>query len=165
MNEDPRKALKGDPIDQTTNKHSTATNVGMAAGAVAGGILGSSFGPLGAVTGAILGAGTGAIAGLGITESLDPTADEQQYWEGRYKEEPYYESRHTFEDYGPAYRLGWKHYIPGKSFESSESDLIQIWAHEKESSTLSWDFARHAVKASWERMERKRSGSQSDPGG
>ena len=154
-------ALDGDPVSGTGEKHSTATNVGIAAGAVTGGVLGSALGPLGTVTGSILGAAAGGIAGLGIAESLDPTSEER-YWESHFRDEPYYESERSFEDYGPAYRMGWEHYVPGKSFESSETVLMDIWSQEKISSHFPWERARHAAKASWDRVERRN--RESGPG-
>jgi len=131
--------------------HPVAGGIGAIGGAVAGAALGSSLGPLGALTGAALGGTFGAIAGKGIAAGIDPEA-EDAYWQKQYRHEPYYESEYAFDDYGPAYRLGWQRYSPHESFESVEKAMSDEWAQGRGSSKLEWHHARDAAKAGWSRV-------------
>src|SRR5262249_4301904 len=73
-----RRDLNRDPIPEEPGSHPIGTGIGAVGGAVAG-----------------------AAAG----EAVNPTAEEA-FWRENYDKEPYYEQGRTFDDYGPAYRLG-----------------------------------------------------------
>lgn len=132
------------------DNHSAGTGIGFVAGTVAGAVMGSALGPLGAVTGAILGSGVGAVAGKGIAETLSPET-EQGYWQSRYRDEPYFENEHAFEDYAPAYTLGRERFAPDMSFEAAEKSMSEDWEHHKGASRLQWSHARLAAQAAWAR--------------
>lgn len=131
--------------------HALGESIGMGGGAIAGAVMGSSLGPLGAVTGAVLGGGFGAIAGRGIALGIEPET-EDAYWREHYHQEPYYDSSYAYEDYGPAYRLGWQLYSPHTSFEAAEKIMSAEWAKGRGSSKLEWHQARDAAKAGWSRV-------------
>lgn len=135
------------------NHHLLGTGVGAVGGAIAGAAVGSVVGPVGTVAGALAGGAFGAVAGAAYSLGVDP-AVETSYWHDRYKNEPYYKSEYAFEDYGPAYQLGWQLYSPHVSFETAEEIMSDEWAKDKGASKLEWDHAREAAKASWERMQR-----------
>ena len=99
-----------DPITGAPGSHPIGTGIGAAAGGVAGGIgagalAGSVGGPVGAAVGAVVGAVAGGLAGKGVAEAIDPTVEES-YWRANYASRPYVEKGASFDDYGPAYRLG-----------------------------------------------------------
>lgn len=131
--------------------HPVAGGIGAVGGALAGAALGSSLGPLGAATGAVLGGAFGAIAGKGIATGIDPEAEEA-YWQKHYQHESYYQSGYGYDDYGPAYQLGWRLYSPNQSFESAEKVMSDEWAQGRGSSKLQWHEARDAAKAGWSRV-------------
>ncbi|HEX7261649.1 MAG TPA: glycine zipper domain-containing protein [Luteolibacter sp.] len=142
-----------DAASYAAESHPLAGGIGAVGGGLTGAAIGSAIGPLGALTGAALGATFGAIVSKGIAEGIDPEA-EQAYWKKRYREEPYYENEYAFDDYGPAYRMGWQLFTPDMSFEAAEQIMSDEWEQGKGSSRLPWTHARNAAKASWERVEK-----------
>lgn len=147
--------LNLDPITDEPGAHPVGTGIGATGGAVAGAAAGAAGGPIGAALGGMVGAVVGGLAGKGAAESINPTAEEA-YWQDNYTREPYYESGRTFDDYGPAYRLG----LTGRSryegdFETHESKLAAEWEAAHQTSGLVWPQARHASRAAWERLDRR----------
>lgn len=75
------------------------------------------------------------------------------YWHDRYFLEPYYVSGRGYDQYRPAYCLGWRiarspeHASQG--FEEAEPMLQARWAMDSGSSLLQWSQVRDAVEASW----------------
>lgn len=83
---------------------------------------------------------------------------EAAYWREAYAGEPYRHPARTAGDYGPAYELGWVGYqLYGGPFEIAERVLANDWLVRKGVSTLSWEEARPAVRAAWQRAEYARS--------
>jgi hypothetical protein len=81
-------------------------------------------------------------------------AQEDAYWRSAYTSQPYYSPERTFDDYGPAYKLGYT----GRgryntSFDQAETGLSRDWESMKGTSRLSWQEARHASRAAWDRVE------------
>jgi uncharacterized protein (TIGR02271 family) len=151
-----------DPITKQPGSHPVGTGIGAAAGGVAGGAaagaaMGSAAGPVGTGIGIVAGAVVGGLAGKGIAEKIDPTA-EDAYWREQYKREPYYDSSFGYEDYQGAYRTGYEGYRrlggQGKSYEDAEPQLRQDYEREAGRSRLSWEKARPAVQAAWRRFDR-----------
>lgn len=134
-------------------KSTVGAEVGAVSGGIAGATLGGALGgPVGALTGAALGAAVGAFAGFGVAEGIDPEAEEE-YWQKQFRDEPYVDGESTFEDYGPAYRLGWQHYSPHDTFDTAEEKLSLIWSQDASTSQLDWAKAREAAKASWRKVQ------------
>ncbi|MES2661425.1 MAG: hypothetical protein V4689_22585 [Verrucomicrobiota bacterium] len=143
---------ESDEPNYAPESHTVGAEVGAVSGGIAGAALGTALGgPVGGVAGAALGAAVGAMAGVGIAEGIDPKV-EQEYWQKQYRNEPYFESEYTFEDYGPAYQLGWQHYSPHATFETAEERLSALWAQGRSKSQLDWGKAREAAKASWQKV-------------
>lgn len=145
--------LNRDPITDEPGAHPVGTGMGAAAGAVAGAAAGAIGGPIGAVAGGAVGAVVGGLAGKAAGEAVNPTAEEA-FWRSNYDKEPYYESGRTFDDYGPAYRLG----LTGRSrfedpWHSVEPKLANEWISARDRSTLDWDRARPASQAAWTRAD------------
>jgi uncharacterized protein (TIGR02284 family) len=88
---------------------------------------------------------------LGGRGSLYP-GSEADYWLECFMNEPYFESGKNFEDYGPAYELGWTGYHAyGGEFHTADRVLANDWAIQKGISTLDWAQARPACRAAWQR--------------
>lgn len=143
-----------DPMSGEPGAHPLGTGLGATIGAmVAGAAAGSVVGPAGTVIGMAIGATLGGLAGKGVAESIDPTA-EDAYWEREYRGRPYVETDASYDNYGPAYSYGVAAFgrSEGRSFELMEPELMQEWMAMRGRSDLSWDQARPAVKDAWQRM-------------
>lgn len=145
--------LNRDPITDEPGAHPVGTGVGAAAGAVAGAAAGSIGGPIGAAAGGVVGAVVGGLAGKAAGEAVNPTAEEA-FWRANYDKEPYYESGRSFDDYGPAYRLG----LTGRSryedpWQAVEPKLANEWITARDRSSLDWERARPASEAAWTRAD------------
>ncbi|MEJ8822797.1 PA2169 family four-helix-bundle protein [Variovorax humicola] len=143
-----------DPITGTPGAHPVGTGVGAAGGAVAGAAAGALAGPVGAAVGLVAGAVAGGLGGKAVGEHVNPTAEEA-YWRESYVKEPYYQSGLGYEDYGPAYELG---YVGrgtlGSDFDAVEPTLASRWEADRGRSQLDWPRARNATRAAWERADR-----------
>jgi hypothetical protein len=129
------------------------TAIGAGVGGVAGAVVGNNTG-LGTAGGAAIGAVAGGAAGNAAGAAVNP-AQEDAYWRGAYTGEPYYSPMMSYDDYAPAYRLGYTgrgRY--NRSFDEAENDLSRDWESTRGSSRLSWPEARHAARAAWHRVER-----------
>lgn len=84
-------------------------------------------------------------------------AREEAYWKDHYTNQPYYEPGTRYEDYLPAYRVGYENYLrcmgTGRSYEDVEPELEQQYNMRREDSRLSWNQARAAVRDAWMRAE------------
>jgi len=106
------------------------------------------------IAGAAIGAAVGAAAGKGVARAVNPAA-EDSYWRLAYVNTPYYIAGRTYDDYAPAYRLGyggWYRY--GGMYDDSEPRLANEWEAIKGTSRLTWAEAEHASRAAWDRVER-----------
>lgn len=145
--------MNRDPITDEPGAHPIGTGVGATGGAVAGAAAGAIGGPVGAAVGGVVGAVVGGLAGKAAAEAVNPTAEEA-FWRDNYDKEPYYEKGRTFDDYGPAYRLG----LSGRTryedpWTSVEPRLASEWDSTRGNSTLNWDRASHASRAAWQRVD------------
>lgn len=145
--------LNRDPLTGEIGTHPIGTGVGATGGALTGAAVGAIAGPIGAAVGAIAGAVAGGLAGKTAAEAVNPTAEES-HWRQQYEREPYYEQGTSFDDYGPAYRLG----VAGRASYSdddwtkAEPRLAREWETARGKSTLDWERARPASRAAWERV-------------
>lgn len=142
--------MNRDPITGAPGAHPVGTGVGAAGGAVAGAAAGAVAGPVGAVVGLV----AGGLGGKAVAESVNPTAEEA-YWRSSYDRESYYEPGRSYDDYAPAYALGWSsRAVREDSFDMLEPTLADEWATRRGNSTLDWPQARHASRAAWVRADR-----------
>ena len=99
---------------------------------------------------------------------LEPLADEPQdnvlrrysaqvedlYWSKNYWKEPYFRADYDYEDYAPAYCVGYSGCAQyGGCFEDAEKSLCANFVRIKGDSRLSWEEAREAIRAAWQRIE------------
>lgn len=143
-------------------EHPVATGVGAAAGGLAGGMAaaavtgaaaGTVGGPIGTGAGLVIGAVIGGMAGKAIAERADPTL-EDAHWSKAHRDEPYYSTDHSYDDYAPAYRVGYLGFTQyeGRSFEDAEQDLQSDYGKQRGKSRLAWDQAKPATRAAWDRV-------------
>lgn len=156
-----KRDMNRDPITDEPGAHPVGVGAGATGGAVTGAAVGAIGGPIGAAVGGVVGAVVGGLAGKAAAEAVNPTAEEA-FWKENYSKEPYYESGRTFDDYGPAYRLG----LSGRSryedpWTSVEPKLASEWETTRGSSSLDWDRASHASKAAWNRADTQYRGTGS----
>jgi uncharacterized protein (TIGR02284 family) len=145
--------LNRDPITDEPGAHPIGTGLGAAGGAVAGAAAGAIGGPVGAAVGGVVGAVVGGLAGKAAGEAVNPTAEEA-FWRDNYSKEPYYEAGRTFDDYGPAYRLG----LSGREryadpWTAVEPRLASEWDSTRGTSSLDWPMASPASQAAWKRAD------------
>ncbi len=105
---------------------------------------------------------TGEVVG-GLLDKAAAQADgpsaQEAYWRQRFSNEPYYLSGRPFEDYRPAYELGWSGPTrSGDDFDAVEPMLARNWERQRASSTLTWPQARPAARAAWLRAHSERAG-------
>jgi uncharacterized protein (TIGR02284 family) len=128
-------------------------------GAAAGAAAGAFGGPVGAAVGGVAGAVAGGLAGKAAAEAVNPTA-EDAYWRESYQREPYYQSGRSYDQYRPAYELGWSSIGRYEGdFDAFEPRLADDWRTRHGSSGMGWDEARPATRAAWERASTSSSSS------
>lgn len=170
------REMNRDPITGTPGAHPVGTGLGAASGAVAGAAMGIAGGPIGTAIGGVVGAVVGGLAGKGVGEAVNPTGEEltttervgsvqtpatldpveeDLYWQRAFITEPYYNSELSYDDYAPAYRVGFAHRQNNASlsWEEVEGGLQSDWERTKGASRLSWDDAYHPVRAAWFRAD------------
>jgi len=110
-------------------------------------------GPVGTIVGAAIGAVADGLAGKGIAQAIDPTAEEA-YWRENFSDRPYVKSNSKFDDYGPAYRHGVDSYgrSNGRSFDDAEPELKRDWERVRGNSNLTWEKAKDASRDAWKRV-------------
>lgn len=100
-------------------------------------------------------------AGLDNDVSSVDFVDAQQedaYWARHYWREGYYRPDCEYEDYAPAYCVGYVGYSQyGGSYSDAEPSLCANWERIKGASRLCLDDARLAIRAAWNRLERDES--------
>ncbi len=79
---------------------------------------------------------------------------EDAYWQSVYWAQPYYRSQLDYDDYAPAYCVGYIGYAQyGGRFEDAEKSLCANWVRIKGDSRLEIDEAMLAIRAAWEHAE------------
>ncbi|KFL37235.1 hypothetical protein [Arenimonas donghaensis] len=93
-------------------------------------------------------------------------SEQERYWRGQYEREPYFEKDYGYDDYGPAYKVGWdaRARAGNRSFEDAEADMRRSWEETKGKSRLAWEKAKGAAKAAWNRVERAMPGDADNDG-
>jgi len=82
--------------------------------------------------------------------AINPTAEEA-HWRQAFRDEPYYRPDLSFDDYSPAYRVGYTAPVRREgSFSELEHDLQDDWNRVKGRSRLTWAEARQATRAAWD---------------
>lgn len=148
----PGKDSNPDPITGEPGAHPIGTGVGAASAGAVGAAIGSVGGPVGVVAGAAIGAVAGGLAGKGVAESIDPT-NEDGFWQKNHGGQPY-AIHGSYERYSGAYRTGYEgaaRHGAEKDYSEVESDLKSAYEKSKAEGGVTWDRARHAARAAYER--------------
>ena len=86
---------------------------------------------------------------------FNPTAEEA-FWRGAYRTEPYYRAEFTYDDYGPAYRVGYTAPVRRHGeFDELEGALKDDFQRVRGRSRLRWEDAREATRAAWRRVTQR----------
>ncbi|HET8746296.1 MAG TPA: hypothetical protein VFM98_11875 [Ramlibacter sp.] len=89
-----------------------------------------------------------------IDGRVDP-AREDAHWQEVYWAEPYYRADFSYDDYAPAYCVGYIGYAQyGGCFEDAEKSLCANWLRIKGDSRLSIEEALQAIRAAWDHAGR-----------
>lgn len=133
-----------------TSERSGPGDAGRKAAGAAGRAVGAMAGAVGAAAGSVAGAASGAARKM--RQRVDATA-EDRYWAQQYRHEPYYDTALSYEDYAPAYRLGYGAYerYPGEDFDRIAGRLETDYERER-GGQLGWERARDAARAAWRRV-------------
>ena len=125
---------------------------GVAGGAAAGAAAGGLGGPAGAAIGAAVGAVAGAMGGKAIADRINPEV-EDDYWKTNYSSRSYVTTGSTYDDYRPAYRMGYERYpeYHGRTFDEVEPEFERDWGSRRGDSRLSWHEAKHATRDAFDR--------------
>jgi hypothetical protein len=84
--------------------------------------------------------------------TLDATR-EDSYWQAAYPGERYYSPSLDYEDWAPAYCVGYIGFAQyGGTFEDAEKSLWANWMRIKGDSRLTLEQARQAMRAAWDRL-------------
>lgn len=153
--------LNKDPITEEHGSHPVGAGIGAAGvGAAATAIGGAVGGPIGAVAGAAIGAVAGGLAGKGVAEKVDPTVEEA-YWKETYESRSYKKEGYGFDDYSPAYRVGYEGYAThspsGMTYQQAEPHLRSTYESTYGNSRLGWSDASPAAQDAWLRVSRNNS--------
>ena len=83
---------------------------------------------------------------------------EDGHWERAHRREPYFKPGLDYEDYAPAYCVGYIGQAQyGGRFEDAQTSLCANWLRIKGDSRLPLDDALQAIRAAWDRMAGTRS--------
>lgn len=142
-------------MEDVKKDHSIGAGTGAAAGAATGALIGSAAGPVGATIGGIIGGIAGAKAGDSLAEVVNPT-EFDAHWQREYKNTSYYKPEYEWEDYAPAYGVGYhaKGAYRDRTFDDVDNDLERAWEKTKGNSRLAWHEAKDAVRDGWHHVER-----------
>jgi hypothetical protein len=82
---------------------------------------------------------------------------EDAYWQRAFWQERYYRWDRDYEDYAPAYCVGYAGCAQyGGEFAHAQASLCANWERIRGDSRLSLDEALPAIRAAWDRMARRR---------
>ncbi|MEO6076024.1 MAG: hypothetical protein ABIP56_04385 [Dokdonella sp.] len=135
--------------------HNIGAGTGAAAGAATGAVVGAAGGPVGMVVGAVVGGIVGAKAGDSVAEAVNPTAY-NAHWKENYQNSSHYVAGSQWNDYEPAYKLGYDSHnkYRGRPYNEVENDIARSWEATKGNSSLAWNDAKNAVRDGWHHVER-----------
>ena len=85
-----------------------------------------------------------------VTASLEEAQAHDVYWARAYARENYFRAGLDYEDYAPAYCVGYVGCVQyGGSFDDAEKSLLANWIRIKGNSRLGLDEARTAIRNAW----------------
>ena len=150
-----------DPQSGAEGAHPIGVGLGASGGAAAGAAIGAAAGPVGVVVGAAAGGVIGGLVGKGAGEVVNPTL-EDAHWRAAYADEPYVRPDFIFDDYAPAYRIGYlgAAKADGRTFEDAVPQLREQYERVRGRSPLDWHAAQSAARAAWDRVAARGAAAQ-----
>lgn len=89
-------------------------------------------------------------------EALVDPREQDIYWEAAHAREQYFRADLGYEDYAPAYCVGYIGYAQYRgSYDDAEKSLLANWLRIKGDSRLTLDDARLAIRAAWDRVAQR----------
>ena len=108
--------------------------------------------------GAAVGGFAGGLAGKGVAEAIDPTA-EDAHWAVHYTATPYVKPGTDYKTYqAPIATVSSSRKHPGRSFDEAEPELKRTWDQYRGNSSQTWEEAKAASRDAWHRLERAHPG-------
>jgi hypothetical protein len=96
--------------------------------------------------------GDDTVRGQRLDDKVNP-GREDSFWREAFRGERYFTPGLDYEDYAPAYCVGYIGYAQyGGCFGDAEKSLSANWERIKGDSRLVWDDAVLAMRAAWDRM-------------
>ena len=81
---------------------------------------------------------------------------EDLYWAGNYWREPYFRADYDYEDYAPAYCVGYSGCAQyGGAFEDATPSLQANFVRIKGDSRLTWEEAIEPIRSAWQRVQHR----------
>ena len=78
---------------------------------------------------------------------------EDLFWACNYWKEPYFRADYDYEDYAPAYCVGYSGYVQyGGCLEDAEKSLVANFVRIKGDSRLTWKEALEPIRSAWSRV-------------
>lgn len=97
-----------------------------------------------------------------IDGRIDPRLHDT-YWQSVYWAQPYHRGDLDYEDYAPAYCVGYVGFAQyGGSFEDAEKSLCANWLRIKGDSRLPLEQALLAIRAAWDHAEHSQAAPQAE---
>jgi uncharacterized protein YcfJ len=151
--EESGKRISGEP-----DSNLAAVGAGGIAGAATGAAIGTAVGgPVGAAIGAAAGGIAGAIGADKLQDEFDPNLEEV-YWRENFTNAACYKPGDKYEEYLPAYRLGWEAAVHDKyanrNFNEIEPELQLQWKRQL-GNLKDWALVRDLVHAGFERVRER----------
>jgi len=88
---------------------------------------------------------------------------EDAYWQSVYWAQPYFRGELSYEDYAPAYCVGYIGFAQyGGRFEEAEKSLCANWVRIKGDSRLALEEAMQAIRAAWEHADKGQLGAEEE---
>ncbi|MGE4242511.1 hypothetical protein [Ramlibacter sp.] len=90
-----------------------------------------------------------------VVEAYVNPQEQDTYWQQAHAGEQYFRRELGYEDYAPAYCVGYIGYAQyggnGGTYDDAEKSLCANWVRIKGDARLSYDEARLAMRAAWDR--------------
>jgi hypothetical protein len=91
--------------------------------------------------------------GTTAVEALVDPREQDIYWETAHAREEYFRAGLSYEDYAPAYCVGYIGYAQYRgSYDDAEKSLLANWCRIKGDSQLTLEEAQQAIRAAWDRV-------------
>ena len=96
---------------------------------------------------------TGGLAGKGVAEKIDPTA-EDAFCREECANRADSDEGEPYESYQLAYQTGYEGFgrYPGRTYEEAEVELQRDYEFSRSSTDLSWEQTKQAARDAWKRV-------------